>query len=105
MVHNYTQQVKKQADAQGRGKTLRASAMTMLSNPNTTGQAREGQTGRPFTDEKNRPNFDINQNLKEINADLSSKGEGFVRIQQESSKAGGFGTQANATSQSSKSKF
>lgn len=46
-------------------------------NSNKTGSA---HGARPYTDEKNRPSFDINQNLRDINADLSSKGEGFVRI-------------------------
>lgn len=100
MTHNYTQQVRKQSrEIQGRGKTFRQSALTMLTNQ--TGQNTDGV--RPFTDEKHRKNFDINANLNEINADLSSKGDGFVRIQQDTaSRVGGFGTQANATSNSSK---
>lgn len=85
MIHNYTHQVRKQSkEMQGRGKVLRASAMTMLSS------------GRPFSDEKGRAKFDVDQaSIKDPRADLSSKGEGFVRIQQDSSRAGGFGTQAN----------
>lgn len=49
----------------------------MISNPTNAHLAADI---RPFTDEKNRANFDINANLRDINADLSSKGEGFVRI-------------------------
>ena len=69
-----------------RGKTLRDSAISMLSN-------------RPFTDDKGRKKLDIDKVARE---GLSSKGDGFVRIQQDSSKVGGFGTQGNQTGMSSK---
>lgn len=86
---------KQSKELQGRGKAFRASAMTMLSNG--------GASGRPYTDEKGRDKFDVDRaSIKDPRADLSSKGEGFVRIQQESSRVGGFGTQAAMTNMSSK---
>lgn len=65
-----------------RGKTLRESAISMLSD-----------NSRPFT-EKGRQKLNVDRVARD---GLSSKGEGFVRIQQDSSKQGGFGTQANHT--------
>lgn len=91
MVHNYTQQIKKHTE-QGtmRGKTLRESAMSMLSS-----------NQRPFTDEKGRARLDVEKVMRD---GLSSKGDGFVRVQQDSSKVGGFGTQGNNTGMNSSKK-
>jgi len=48
---------------------------------------------RPFTDENGRVNFDVDQvNINNGRVEISSRGEGFVRIQQDTSRAGGFGT-------------
>ena len=67
MVHNYTHQIKKhtQQGSMNRGKTLRESAISMLSD-----------NARPLTD-KGRAKLDVNKVARE---GLSSKGEGFVRI-------------------------
>lgn len=60
----------------GRGKTLRESAITMLSGQGRSTVAPPAL--RPVTDEKDRQNFNIDAVMNRT--DLSSKGEGFVRI-------------------------